>query len=144
MITPEPTTEQQQLQTNPLKESLIPIPVKGVLAKVNLGSPSKNCLGVGICSIDLLSSVKEGRNSLLPCSTIAILEKHKEDRLSIHFKIDSLSFKAIKAHFHEGTFIVEENYTLPNSIVQKIGCRPVIFSGFYPVKKSKAFFSVSF
>jgi len=136
MKTPLSTSDPRHLSTIALKKYLLLLLDKGVLAKVNLGSPSKNCLGVGICKIDLLSLVEQD-TSLLPCSSIAILKKYKKDRLSIHFKIDSLSSKAMKVHFQEGTFIVEENYTLPNRIVQLVGCRPKIFKGFYQIEKTK-------
>jgi len=144
MITPQPATDIKHSSPATLKKTFHPLRDKGVLARVNLGSPSKNCLGVGICKIDLLSLIDQDATSLSPCSSIAILKKHEEDRLSIHFKIGSLSSNVKEAHFHGDTFIVEENYILPKAVVQLVGCRPTIFSGFYQVDKSKDSFIVYF
>jgi len=131
-------------QTRPIDIDFLNLSTSNrLLAKVNLGSPSKNCLGVGICKIDLLS-IRTTGTSFSPCSAIAMIKKHRDDRLAICFRKDSLSSRNMKTHFHDDTFLVEESYVLPISLVRSLNCQPIIHQGFYRVEECKEFLSVYF
>ena len=137
-------------KSNPANAELAPILFsnpflsKEILAKVNLGSPSKNCLGVGICKIDLLLSIQQKDFSSSSCSTIASIKKNRDGRLTFRFRKDNLPARIIETHFHGHTFLVEERYVLPTALVRSLQCQSIIQQGIYKVEECSEFLCVDF
>ncbi|MFN4079489.1 MAG: hypothetical protein ACK4NS_01190 [Saprospiraceae bacterium] len=114
---------------------------KQIWAQVILGSPSEDCLGVGICRV----LPNGARVEIFKCAAYrAIIGLTEENRCCIKFLKEGFDVKTIKRHFGWNLFQASESYALPANICRSLKVKSLILSaGVYPVFVSDKFLIVT-
>ena len=140
----------QNTITNPISAILGPhfttSKAIGVYAEARFGIPSKNCVGLGVCKLELLSSVKSWNKPSCACHKGRVLiHKTTSDRLCFLFEKTSLSLPTIQQHFSSTTFVIHEDFQLTTMIAKQLGQTSYILrQGYYPIIDLEAFYKVIF
>ncbi|MEL7247926.1 MAG: hypothetical protein AAFO03_05890 [Bacteroidota bacterium] len=96
-------------------------PRTGVTANIVLGSPKKNCEGVGICRIERARDhQKKSAHRACLCTAKALLSAKDDQHLLIFLVKHSLAACAVKKHFQGEFFQMEEPVMLPEAIRQEL------------------------
>lgn len=114
---------------------------KQIRAQVILGSPSEDCLGVGICRI-LPNGAKV---EMFRCAAHrAIVGLAEGNKCCIKFLKEDFDVKTIKRHFGWNLFQVSEAYALPTNICRSLKIQSLILvAGIYPVFVSEKYLIVT-
>lgn len=110
----------------------------GVPSEVVLGSPKKNCQGIGICRIDRAGARKKEHRSVdqQPCQVAkALLVAHSMDTLYLYFIKHSIKASPCKDQFNRRVFRIADPVSLPDDISAELGFpkHAVITRGVYPI-----------
>lgn len=109
-------------------------PRVGVQANIVLGSPKKNCEGIGICRIERAAVSKPMPTSRKCCQAKALIIR-KEGRLIFYFIKHSLSPCVVKKQFQNGQFKLTESILIPDDIGHELGlpAQSSLTTGYYDV-----------
>lgn len=125
-----------------------PVPTKHksiIYANARFGIPSQNCVGLGVCSIELLSSINEKPAINCNCDNGNVsIQDLGDDRLCFQFLKSDLSSEARAKHFGKLIFVIEEDYVLPNAVTRILGYRKTLKVGGYPVIEENEYYKVFF
>ena len=115
----------------------------GLRAEVRFGMASRNCSGLGICSVEATARMFQLTGS---CDrSIAYLTYEHFGQIRFHFFFFFVCLKAEKKHFRRGEFIVRETFGLPGKFIRRYDLNQgKIPSGRYPVEESEHFWRVTF
>ncbi len=114
-----------------------------IYANARFGIPSQNCVGLGICSIELLSSIYETPAITCNCDNgNCSIQDLGDDRLCFQFLKSDLSSEAQAKHFGNPIFVIEEDYVLPKSITRILGYSKTLKAGGYPIIDEKENYTV--
>ncbi len=118
----------------------------GIYAEARFGIPSKNCVGLGVCKLELLSSVQSWNKPPCVCSKARVLiHETTSDRLCFLFDKTSLSLSTIQQHFSSATFVIHEDFQLSTTMAKQLGKTSYILrQGYYPIIDLEAFYKVIF
>ena len=101
------------------------------IVDVEFGSPMKNCLNYGICRVTIPAAAAQGR---CPCLCRATVRAYEDSMLQFVFDKKNMPAKTFEKHFSNGFFQVDDGYTMPPGILQKIGLEKyAIKEGRYPI-----------
>lgn len=116
---------------------------RGVRAEVRFGMASRNCSGLGICSVEATARTPEMSGG---CgSAVAYLTYERFGQISLHFLKATVCLMAEKKHFRRGRFVVREVFELPleftkgNTLGNKL-----VPPGKYPVVETEQYWVVTF
>ena len=114
-----------------------------IYANTRFGIPSQSCAGLGICSLELLSSIHDKPAIACSCDngrvTIKVLDS---DRLCFQFLKSDLSPESQAKHFNDKVFVIQEDFVLPNSFTRILGFNKTLRVGVYPVIEEKQHYKV--
>lgn len=99
----------------------------GLTAHVVLGSPKKNCAGIGICRIERAARHEDAASSPKRCCQAKALLTSKDDKLILYFVKHSLPACVLHKQFKNDHFPVDSEVFLPNEIALELGFRPGTF-----------------
>lgn len=111
----------------------------GVPSEVILGSPKKNCQGIGICRINRAGTRYKEAQSVQTKQTCqaakALLVAQSTDTLYIYFIKHSIKAGPGSAQFNRRVFRITEPVSLPDDISVELGFqkRSIITRGAYPI-----------
>lgn len=93
--------------------------------KFKFGKPSLECAKFGVCTLEILFNFDEIKNSLFANKVenegYGYPSVTKSSKLSVRFSKSGMTASTYKKHFSSGYFIVEENYKIPQSVVEELG-----------------------
>ncbi|KAA3631575.1 MAG: hypothetical protein DWQ02_16255 [Bacteroidetes bacterium] len=126
---------------NPTSD-LFPV-LNGIRTEVRFGMSSRNCSGLGICSVEATSRTLSMTAS---CdSAIAYLTYESFGQLCFYFLKATVCLKAEKKFFRRGLFVINETFEVPASIVQSFDMNnQFVRKGKYPVVETEKFWRVNF
>ena len=114
-----------------------------IYANTRFGIPSQNCVGLGICSLELLASIQDKPVITCACDNGRVTIKALgDDRLCFQFLKSDLSSKSRAKHFGNKVFVIQEDFVLPNSFTRVLGFNKTIRVGVYPVIEEKQHYKV--
>lgn len=115
----------------------------GFRAEVRFGMASRNCSGLGICSVAANAPTAEFSGGCE--SAIAYLEVIGKNKVQFRFLKSSVCLKSEKKFFKRGAFVVREAFRLPEDLKEKKQLTTdLIPEGIYPVTESKKYWIVTF
>ncbi|MCB9081262.1 MAG: hypothetical protein H6555_06085 [Lewinellaceae bacterium] len=118
-----------------------------VIAKVRFGQTTQRCRGTGICAVEFQAQQDNiiGASGGCKCERAAALVVQEPDRLVFKFYRAELCPQAYQRQFASGVFKMEESYTLPASVSQRLSRKQIqIAAGTYPVEENEQFIIVAF
>lgn len=92
----------------------------GLMAHIVLGSPKKNCDGIGICRIER-AVPHEVSTTLNKCCTAKALLTSKDSKLVFYFVKHSLPSCVRNKQFSRDHFPIDSESILPNDIALSLG-----------------------
>lgn len=117
--------------------------IKKIRVNVRFGSLKQNCRGNGICSVEVMtgSELHTGcAQSVAMADILVTLTKELYLRVIKH----SASAHVHRRHFSTGSFIMDEDYKLPKTVMQKL--YPVIpgkiVKGSYAVQETPEYYII--
>ncbi len=118
--------------------------VSKIYANARFGIPSQNCVGLGVCSLELLPSIQHKPPTACACDNGRVTIKKQDDRLCFQFlKVDLSSESRVK-HFGNKVFVIQEDFVLPLSFTKKLGFKKTLQAGVYPVIEENQHYKVFF
>ena len=113
-----------------------------LLAEVVFGSPKKRCAGVGICSMNPLST--EPANSAFPCQKVlAQLSVQKPQRFILRLVKQGLCPNLAERQFPQNQFKLPRSFRIPDSICKRLKIQNAsIPAGTYQVEESEEGYSI--
>ena len=117
--------------------------LNGIRTEVRFGMASRNCSGLGICSVEATSRTPSMVGS---CDrAIAYLTCDSFGQTCFSFLKATVCLKAAKKQFHRGAFKVREDFELPQEVVRYFGINNgFIRRGNYPIIETEKFWQVNF
>lgn len=118
-----------------------------VIAKVRFGQTTQRCRGTGICSVEFQAQRDTivGTTGGCKCERATALVVQEPDRLVFKFYRAALCLQAYQRQFASGIFKMEESYTLPASVSQRLSRKQIqIPAGAYPIEENEQFIIVAF
>jgi len=118
----------------------------GIYAAARFGIPSKNCVGLGICQLELIPSVQALNKDTCSCNRARVfIQRESSDRLSFLFEKASLSLPTIQQHFSSRIFVIQEAYILSTIFLKPLGIpNYVLQPGSYPIIERKKYYQIIF
>ena len=114
-----------------------------IYANARFGIPSQNCVGLGVCSLELLSSIHDTPAIACNCDNGRVTIKTSgDDKLCFQFLKCDLSSEARAKHFRNSIFVLQEDYTLPVSFTRILGYNKTLKAGGYPIIEEKEYYKV--
>lgn len=114
-----------------------------IYANARFGIPSQDCVGLGICSLELLSSIHDTPAIACHCDNGRVIIKALGgDRLCFQFLKCDLSPESRVKHFDNNIFVIQEDFVLPISITRILGFKQILKSGAYPIIEEKQHYKV--
>lgn len=127
-------------------QSYYPTPTRHktkIYANARFGIPSENCVGLGVCSIELLSSIHDTPAIVCDCDNGRVtIENLGGDRLRFQFLKSDLSPKSKAKHFDNNIFVIQEDFDLPSSVTRILGFKKTLKAGTYSVIEETLVYSI--
>lgn len=95
-------------------------PQVGVTANIVLGSPKKNCAGIGICRIEKAQSQPSFNTRKTKCGQAKALLVMKQQKLTIYFVKHTLPLCTKQKHFASRQFRIEERVRIPKDMAAEL------------------------
>ena len=112
-------------------------------ANARFGIPSHNCVGLGVCSLELLPSIHHKPATACACDNGRVTIKALgSNRLCFQFLKSDLSSESRAKHFGNKVFVIQENFVLPSSFTRILGFNKTLRVGVYPVIEEKQHYKV--
>ena len=110
--------------------------------EIVFGRPSKDCVDIGICRINLVSDMPSSSKELCDCENIAIalVQQQRNGQLLFRFPKNQLNKTIIKTQFADNLFTVAEPYILPELLQRLYSPRLLIEVGSYRVTEEPDYF----
>lgn len=100
-------------------------------SQVVFGTPSRNCLGSGICKVYTLHGAKRLN---IACEMVMAHLVLLDTQLQISFSIQACTEQLLQQHFSHPYFQVEEDFVLPTWLSRKLNSAAVFVpAGEYPI-----------
>ncbi len=114
------------MQSNPV--CLIEPPGPSVGIQVVFGKKRLDCQKFGICYVKLIFDLDELFGSNLTAAENGVgygyASRGESSRFTVKFIKDYMTDETRSEYFQDGKFRVEEDYVLPDNIIQKLGLTP--------------------
>ncbi|MEZ4986063.1 MAG: hypothetical protein R2795_13675 [Saprospiraceae bacterium] len=107
----------------------------GLPVQVTLGSPRRNCAGLGICKIERMEIIATAPIEA-KCGKVAGLLSVKGSRIVLYILKYSISECTLRKHFSNGILQLEDSYSIPSKIAEMLGIeetQTAIRAGLYKV-----------
>lgn len=128
------------ISAQPAQYRLKPKLFRQIQAQVILGSPSNNCIGVGICRVLSNAAKVDALKCPIYKATIGLTEK---EGCCIKFLRAGFDEKMFRRHFRWNLFQLPETYDFPPNICRSLKVRSLILApGVYPVLMSDKYLTV--
>lgn len=120
------------------KGSAIPRFATEIYAEVVFGTPSKKCLGTGICKVLPVRTIRS-----CECKTTRV-KIFKQEEQSLVFQFRRSKICATKErHFKDGQFTLEESVEIPLFVKAQLEMEALfILSGSYPITENDLYVTV--
>lgn len=118
----------------------IPKTIPRVRAEVVFGTPSKNCLGTGICKVLPYEAPK---NCQCPSSRV-VFRKADERTIMMRIRRSDICPTAHRVQFQHEQFTLDESVALPEFVREALALdAQFILSGCYPILQDDRFITVA-
>jgi len=123
---------------------LVPTKHKQIIyANARFGIPSQNCVGLGVCSLELLPSIHDKPAIACSCDNGRVnIKSLNGDRLCFQFLKSDLSPESRAKHFGSNIFVIQEDYNLPVVFARALGFNKTLKVGNYPIFEDSLFYIV--
>ena len=122
-----------------------PLVAEVIRAEVEFGNINNNCKGIGICRVITVSSLRSYKKACRTCNKAVALISKVDNKIKISFFKYSMNSNLIRKYFKDKSFILEEDYKLPKSVLKKLKSKKeTLKTGKYKVQYSRNYLSVVF